>query len=202
MPRCLDKTGLSQRIVNPFPAMDPAMRSIFALPATAFAAAFLAVPASAETLTAQQAQRFVMGRTFSYTCYEGTVGSGRIMPDGSVAGTIQMRGKGAARYVTLPAGTILVRGEAVCAKLKGVAFQPCFDLEKTSEATFRGNLAGANRLWCEFKRGGSGRTRLADRSANRSPAKRTASRVETVPVESKALEPPADTKTVEADAPN
>ncbi|MCK0206942.1 hypothetical protein MWN33_02725 [Starkeya koreensis] len=144
-------------------------------------------PASADTLSAAEAQRFVMGRTFSYTCYEGTVGSGRIMPDGSVAGTIQMHGKGNARFVTLPAGTIMVRGESVCAKLKGMAFQPCFDLEKTSEVSFRGNLAGANRLWCEFKRGGSGRTRLADRSAPRKPA-----RTETAQVEALPLEAPAD----------
>ncbi|WP_246252291.1 hypothetical protein [Ancylobacter pratisalsi] len=143
------------------------------LPSTHLAAACLfstgvalASPASAEPLSADAAQRFVMGRTFSYSCYEGTAGSGRILEDGSVAGTIQMRGRGSARYVTLPAGTILVKGEAVCAKLKGLAFQPCFDLEKTGKNSFRGNLAGANRLWCEFKRGGSGRTRLAERGAD------------------------------------
>lgn len=149
------------------------MRVSSALPAAALLAASAVVPmagASAETLTAQEAQRFVMGQTFSYTCYEGTVGSGRIMPDGSVAGTIQMRGKGNARYVTLPAGTIMVRGESVCAKLKGMAFQPCFELEKTDKVSFRGNLAGADRLWCEFKRGGSGRTRLAERSSTRKAA--------------------------------
>ncbi|CAA0111515.1 Uncharacterised protein [Starkeya nomas] len=161
---------------------------------SALLAAFLVAPvlapalASADTLTPQQAQRFVMGRTFSYTCYEGTAGAGRIMPDGSVAGTIQMRGKGNARYVTLPAGTIQVRNESVCAKLKGMAFQPCFELEKTSAVSFRGNLAGANRLWCEFKRGGSGRTRLAERASG----KRTAGRAPTAEVER---------KTAEADAP-
>ncbi|TCK30044.1 hypothetical protein EV667_0129 [Ancylobacter aquaticus] len=145
------------------------MRLCSALPAAALLAATAVVPmasASAETLTAQAAQRFVIGQTFSYTCYEGTVGSGRIMPDGSVAGTIQMRGKGNARHVTLPAGTIMVRGESVCAKLKGMAFQPCFELEKTDKVSFRGNLAGADRLWCEFKRGGSGRTRLAERAVS------------------------------------
>lgn len=126
----------------------------------------LTAPASAESLSADAAQRFVMGRTFTYSCYEGTAGSGRILEDGSVAGTIKMRGRGNARYVTLPAGTILVKGEAVCAKLKGLAFQPCFELEKTSKDSFRGNLAGANRLWCEFKRGGSGRTRLAERGSD------------------------------------
>lgn len=142
------------------------MRLCSALPAAALLAVTAALPmsASAETLTAQEAQRFVIGQTFSYTCYEGTVGAGRILPDGSVAGTIQIRGKGNTRYVTLPAGTIMVRGESVCAKLKGVAFQPCFELEKTDKVSFRGNLAGADRLWCEFKRGGSGRTRLAERA--------------------------------------
>ncbi|WP_250152291.1 hypothetical protein [Ancylobacter radicis] len=127
----------------------------------------LAPAVAGETLTAVAAQRFVMGRTFSYSCYEGTAGAGRIMPDGSVAGTVQMRGKGNVRYVTLPAGTIMVKGEKVCAKMKGLAFQPCFELEKTSEQSFRGNLAGAEKLWCEFKRGGSGRTRLASRSVPR-----------------------------------
>ena len=120
--------------------------------------------ASAETLTPQAAERFVMGRTFSYSCYEGTVGSGRVLKDGSVAGTIQVRGKGNARYVTLPAGTVQTSSEKVCAKLKGVAFQPCFELEKTAGDAFRGNLAGFDQMWCEFKRGGSGRTRLVERA--------------------------------------
>ncbi len=165
------------------------MRLCSALPAAALLAATLVAPmasASAETLTAQEAQRFVVGQTFSYTCYEGTAGSGRILPDGSVAGTIQMRGKGNARYVTLPAGTIMVRGESVCAKLKGVAFQPCFELEKTDKVSFRGNLAGADRLWCEFKRGGSGRTRLAERAVAPKPA---AARAATVPVETAEIDP-------------
>lgn len=124
-------------------------------------------PAAADPMDAQSAQRFVYGRTFSYNCYEGTAGAGRILEDGSVAGTIQLRGKGNVRYVALPAGTILVRGEKVCAKLKGLAFQPCFDLDKTGEQSFRGSLAGADKLWCEFKRGGSGRTRMAERTVPR-----------------------------------
>ncbi|MGA0561862.1 hypothetical protein ACO2RV_05375 [Ancylobacter sp. VNQ12] len=123
-----------------------------------------AAPASAEPMNVDAAQRFVYGRTFSYSCYEGTAGAGRIMPDGSVAGTIQMRGKGNARYVTLPAGTIMVKGDKVCAKVKGLAFQPCFELDKLSDKAFRGNLAGADRLWCEFNRG-NGRTRLAERAS-------------------------------------
>ena len=136
------------------------------LSAAALPAAMLGLSslASAEPLDAQAAQRFVVGRTFSYSCYEGTVGSGRVLKDGSVAGTVQMRGKGTPRYVTLPAGTVQARDEKVCARMKGVAFQPCFELEKTAADAFRGNLAGFDQMWCEFKRGGSGRTRLVERS--------------------------------------
>ena len=150
------------------------MRPVPALLAAAFLAAPVCAPlapAMADTLTADAAQSFVIGRTFSYNCYEGTVGSGRIMKDGSVAGTVQMRGKGNARFVTLPAGTLQVKGAAVCARLKGVAFQPCFELDKTSEQSFRGNLAGMDRMWCEFKRGGSGRTKLAEQAAKPRPTK-------------------------------
>ena len=39
-----------------------------------------------------EARRFVVGKQFSYTCFEGTTGSGRIHADGSVAGYIQIRG--------------------------------------------------------------------------------------------------------------
>lgn len=135
-------------------------------------AAILPSAAAAETLTPKAAERFVLGRTFSYSCYEGTVGSGRILKDGSVAGTIQMRGQGAPRYVTLPAGTVQTTPEKVCAKLKGVSYQPCFELEKTTADSFRGNLAGFDKMWCEFKRGGSGRTRLVERA--RASSTRTA----------------------------
>lgn len=134
-----------------------------ALAMAAGAMPFVAAPAAAETLTADAARSFVAGRTFSYKCYEGSVGSGRIQADGSVAGTIQLRGKGNARFVTLPPGTLMARGESVCAKLKGVAFQPCFQVEKTSDTSFRGNLAGFDRMWCEFERGGAGRNKLASR---------------------------------------
>lgn len=158
--------------------MEELMRAHTLLMAAALFAAPSLLPAASavagEAMTVEVAQRFVMGRTFSYSCYEGTSGAGRILPDGSVEGTVQMRGKGNVRYVTLPAGTILVKGEKVCARMKGLAFQPCFDLEKTSEQSFRGNLAGADRLWCEFKRGGSGRTRLAARAEPKTAASSSA----------------------------
>lgn len=156
------------------------------------APAFTAVPAMAEPMDVATAQRFVYGRTFSYSCYEGTAGAGRIMADGSVAGTIQMRGRGKERHVTLPPGTILVKGDRVCARVKGLAFQPCFELDKLSEKAFRGNLAGADRMWCEFNRG-NGRTRVAERTAPRRTAPAAVTPAPTVEVTvANEMAPPAD----------
>ena len=46
-----------------------------------------AVAAKAEELGPEQARAFVVGKLFSYTCFDGTVGMGRIFADGSVVGT-------------------------------------------------------------------------------------------------------------------
>jgi hypothetical protein len=74
--------------------------------------------------------------------------AGRINADGSLVGTIQFRGAGPARPVSLPAGTVKVRGGAVCASLMGMAFEPCFALEKTPERSFRGSRIGF--AYCDF----------------------------------------------------
>ena len=61
--------------------------------------------ASAEELTAEQARHFVVGKTFNYSCFEGTRGRGRVLHDGSVVGSIQFQGAGKVRYAALPANT-------------------------------------------------------------------------------------------------
>ena len=71
-----------------------------------------ALPAMAGDMGADEARRFVIGKMFSYTCFEGTRGQGRINPDGSIAGTIQVQGAGPVRYAHLPANTLQVRGES------------------------------------------------------------------------------------------
>lgn len=53
---------------------------------------------AAEDLAPEQASAFVVGKLFSYTCFEGTAGMGRIFPDGSVVGTIRIRGEGETRF--------------------------------------------------------------------------------------------------------
>ncbi len=84
----------------------------------------------AETLKPDDARRFVVGKLFAFNCFEGTRGAGRIMNDGSVAGSVQFQGSGPVRHVSLPANTLQVRGESVCASVKGMPFEPCFNLRE------------------------------------------------------------------------
>jgi hypothetical protein len=110
------------------------------------------LPAAAAEMTADEAKRFVSGKHFAYNCFEGTSGAGRIQADGSVAGSIQIRGDGPVRYVALPAGTLRVKGESICATLRGLPFEPCFNVEKTSHQSFRGSIYGLGFAYCEFTR--------------------------------------------------
>jgi hypothetical protein len=108
--------------------------------------------ACAESLTPDAARRFVTGKLFAFDCFDGSRGAGSIYGDGSVIGTIQFRGAGPARTVSLPAGTLRVRGDAVCASLQGMPFEPCFHIEKTDDRSFRGSLSGLGFAYCDFTR--------------------------------------------------
>ncbi|HMK80377.1 MAG TPA: hypothetical protein VK438_12050 [Xanthobacteraceae bacterium] len=111
-----------------------------------------ATPSLAETMGADAARRFVANKQFSFTCFEGSVGSGRIGADGSVAGVIRIRGEAPTRFIHLPAGTLFARGESVCSYVKGALFNPCFNLEKTGANTFRGAVSGFGFAYCDFVR--------------------------------------------------
>jgi len=117
--------------------------------------------ACAESLTPEAARRFVSGKLFAFNCFDGSRGAGRIYGDGSVVGTIQFRGAGPARTVALPAGTLRVRGQAVCASLQGMPLEPCFHIEKTDDYSFRGSWMGF--AYCDFTR----RTNIAAMSPRR-----------------------------------
>jgi hypothetical protein len=106
--------------------------------------------ALAEDLGPDQARAFVVGKLFSYSCFEGTAGSGRIFSDGSVVGTIKIRGQGETRFATLPAGTIKVDGGSMCAHLPGLPITPCFRVQKLSYRSFRGSVAGLGFAYCDF----------------------------------------------------
>src|SRR6185437_2809568 len=75
------------------------------------------------------------------------------LPDGSVIGAYQAGGSGPVRSVSLPPGTLKVKEEMVCASLRGFSFEPCFNLSRTGEQSFRGSLAGLDRIaHCDFAR--------------------------------------------------
>ena len=57
-----------------------------------------ALPALAGEMSADEARRFVIGKMFNYTCFEGTRGQGRVNADGSITGSIQVQGSGPVRY--------------------------------------------------------------------------------------------------------
>lgn len=138
--------------------------------AVVFAGFAFAGPAMSGEMTPEHAQRFVVGKVFSYSCFEGTKGAGRIQANGAVAGTIQFQGSGPIRHAALPAGTLRIQGEKVCASVKGLPFQPCFNLEQTSASSFRGSIAGFGFAYCNFTHQGRGRRHIL-RSASRSTEK-------------------------------
>jgi hypothetical protein len=107
-------------------------------------------PALAQSLDAAAAQRFVLGKLFAFTCVDGSRGSGRVFDDGSVIGTVQLGGTGSDHLVWLPAGTLKVKGKTVCASVQGLAFEPCFVLNKTDDESFRGAVSGADFADCDF----------------------------------------------------
>jgi len=110
------------------------------------------IPAKAEEMRADQARSFIAGKHFAYSCFDGTSGNGRIYADGSVAGYIQVGGSGPRRYVVLPSGTLQVKGDRYCASLRGVPFEPCFNVDRTSQVSFRGAISGLGFAYCDFNR--------------------------------------------------
>ena len=113
------------------------------------------VPMAAGQLTPEEARQFIAGKYFAFTCFDGSKGGGRIQNDGSVTGTIQLGGTGPVRFARLPVNTIRVGSTAVCASLKGIPFEPCFNLDKTDEVSFRGSVSGMSFAYCDFRKHGN-----------------------------------------------
>jgi hypothetical protein len=111
-----------------------------------------AMPAQAGELRPEEAKRFVAGKLFAYTCFEGTKGLGRIFADGSVHGTIQIRGSGPVRLMSLPAGTVRVQPDSICASVRGMPFTPCFAVNQLDSRSFRGSVSGLGFAYCDFVR--------------------------------------------------
>ena len=137
--------------------------------AVALAVLTVAGPAVAEPLNADAARRFVVGKLFSFTCFEGTNGHGRIFNDGSVAGVVKIQGSGPIRFMHLPPGTLFAKGDAVCSQVKGAMFNPCFNLSRTSDKSFRGAVSGFGFMYCDFTRGGRETVRTASTTETADP---------------------------------
>ena len=110
-------------------------------------------PAMAQSMSPEAAQRFVAGKLFAFTCFEGTRGVGQVYGDGSAIGTIQVSGSGPVKSFGFPPGTLKVKGDAVCATLKTLKSEPCFNLNRTGEQSFRASLPGLDLIaHCDFVR--------------------------------------------------
>ena len=148
--------------------------------------ASLVAPALAGSMNAEEARRFVSGKVFAFTCFDGTRGAGRILDDGGAAGSVQFSGSGPTRHMRLPGNTLQVRGQAICASLKGIPFEPCFNLNKTTDVSFRGAVSGMGFAYCDFNHQGAAQMLMA--------------RANTRPRGPRSLAPPAPGPTRQADA--
>jgi hypothetical protein len=144
---------------------------------TVTAGAMLA-PALAGSMTAEEARKFVAGKVFAFTCFDGTRGAGRILDDMGAAGAVQFSGSGPVRHVRLPGNTLQIHGHAVCASLRGLPFEPCFDLDKKDERSFRGSVSGMSFAYCDFHHQGAAQMLMARAVAR--PRSRRAGRIGSV----------------------
>ena len=151
-------------------------------------------------MNADEARRFVAGKVFAFTCFDGTRGAGRMLDDMGAAGAVQFTGSGPVRHLRLPGNTLQVRGQAVCASIKGIPFEPCFNLDKKDERSFRGSVSGMGFAYCDFRHQGAAQMLMAravarPRSLHRAGAAgrcsraEVSARVETPQVESARIEP-------------
>jgi hypothetical protein len=169
----------------------------------ALAAGAVVAPALAgQMMSGDEARKFVSGKVFAFTCFDGTRGAGRVLEDGGAAGAVQFSGSGPVRHIRLPGNTLQVRGQAVCASIKGIPFEPCFNLDKRDERNFRGSISGMGFAYCDFRHQGAAQMLLAravPRPRSLRPPEQTgavpmsrtevSSRVETPRVDSAKIEP-------------
>jgi hypothetical protein len=168
----------------------------------AITAGAMIAPALAGMMTADEARRFVAGKVFVFTCFDGTRGAGRILDDMGAAGAVQFSGGGPVRQLRLPGNTLQIRGQAVCASIKGIPFEPCFNLDKKDDRNFRGSVSGMGFAYCDFHHQGAAQMLMAravarPRSLHRpeqtgsmdAPRAEVAARVETPRVEVTKIEP-------------
>src|ERR1700751_5667549 len=158
-------------------------------------------PALAGMMTAEEARRFRAGKVFAFTCFDGTRGAGRLLDDMGAAGAVQFKGAGPVRHLRLPGNTLQIRGQAGGGSVKRIPFEPCFNLDKKDETSFRGSVSGMGFAYCDFHHQGAAQMKMvravarphshhseATGSVGESHAE-VAARVETPRVDSAKIEP-------------
>src|ERR1700742_724700 len=167
----------------------------------AVTAGAMIAPALAGMMNADEARRFVSGKVFAFTCFDGTRGAGRILDDMGAVGSVQFNGSGPVRHLRLPGNTLQIRGQAVCASIKGIPFEPCFNLDKKDEVSFRGSVSGMSFAYCDFHHQGGAAQMLMARAVARprslhrpestgeAPRTEVSARAEPPRVESAGIEP-------------
>jgi len=166
------------------------------------AAGAIVAPALAGMMNADEARKFVIGKVFTFTCFDGTRGAGRVLEDMGALGAVQFNGSGPVRHLRLPGNTLQIRGQAVCAAIHGLPFEPCFNLDKKDEVSFRGSVSGMSFAYCDFHHQGASQmlmARAVARPRSLRAVEQTGSidagraevtaRVETPHVESSKIEP-------------
>ena len=68
---------------------------------TVTAGAMIAPALAGQMMNADEARRFVAGKVFAFTCFDGTRGAGRILDDMGAAGAVQFSGSGPMRHMRL-----------------------------------------------------------------------------------------------------
>jgi hypothetical protein len=166
----------------------------------AVTAGAMVAPALAGMMNADEARRFVAGKVFAFTCFDGSRGTGRVLDDLGAAGSIQFSGAGPIRHVRLPGNTLQIRGQAVCASIRGLPFEPCFNLEKRDDRSFRGSVSGMGFAYCDFRHQGASQMLMAravarprslhgsEQARSTEVSREVSARVETPAVESARLE--------------
>jgi len=172
------------------------MLARFVLGAVA-AVAVIAPAMAGQMMNAEEARKFVAGKVFAFTCFDGTRGAGRLLEDMGAAGAVQFSGAGPVRHLRLPGNTLQIRGQAVCASIKGIPFEPCFNLDKKDDRSFRGSVSGMSFAYCDFHHQGAAQMLMARAVARprslhapeRTGSVEISSRVETPHVDSVRIEP-------------
>ena len=114
-----------------------------------------AIPAKAEELRATEARQFIAGKHFSYSCFDGTNGNGRIYADGSVAGYVQPGGSGPRRYVVLADRHLANQRRPILRFGSRPSVRTLLQCRSHQPGSFRGSISGLGFAYCNFTRRGS-----------------------------------------------